>query len=59
MAVHTVAAGDTIEQIATDHYGHPSARTRVLHHNQGRISDPDRLSPGTVLHLPGSMKGNA
>lgn len=56
MATHQVRAGETIEQIATEHYGHPSARTRVLHHNQGRIQDPDRLNPGTVLHLPASVK---
>ena len=56
MATQTVRPGDTIEQIATEHYGHPRARQTVLHHNQGRIADPERLSPGVVLHLPGSRK---
>jgi len=56
MATHTVRPGDTIEQIATEHYGHPRARQTVLHHNQGRIADPERLSPGVVLQLPGSRK---
>lgn len=56
MATHRVRPGDTIEGIANDHYGHPSAWTRVLHHNQGRIQDRDRLNPGTILHLPASRK---
>ena len=55
MAHHTVRPGDTVSSIAAEHYGTPAAADRVLVHNQGRIRGGTVL-PGTILHLPASLK---
>jgi nucleoid-associated protein YgaU len=47
---HTVSTGDSLQSIATAHYGSPN-RWRALADANG-IDDPTRLRPGQVVYLP-------
>lgn len=53
-AVHTVQRGETLSTIAQARLG-SAARWREIHElNRDRIPDPNRISPGMELRLPGA-----
>lgn len=54
--LHTVAAGETLWKIAEKHYGHGHGAkyTQIFEANKPLLSDPDEISPGQVLRIPGS-----
>ena len=47
---HTFAQGDTLQSLATTYYGRPGAWRQIAAVN--RISDPNRVRPGTRIYLP-------
>ncbi|GLZ39458.1 LysM peptidoglycan-binding domain-containing protein [Actinokineospora sp. NBRC 105648] len=47
---HTVAAGETLQSIATANYGNPGAWRRIAEVNG--IQDAARVRPGTTVYLP-------
>lgn len=49
---YTVARGDTLSQIARDHYGNASQWRAIFAANRDQIDDPDRIFPGQVLKIP-------
>jgi len=49
---YTVAKGDTLSQIAKNHYGKASAWKQIFEANRDVLDDPDRILPGQVLKLP-------
>jgi LysM repeat protein len=53
---HTVVAGDTLWKIAEKHYGHGHGAkyTQIFEANKPLLSDPDKISPGQVLRIPGA-----
>ena len=49
---YTVKAGDTLSKIAKDHLGNANAYMKIFELNKDQLSDPDKIKPGQVLHLP-------
>ena len=49
---HTVAKGDTLWAIATEHYGNGSKYNEIFEANKPMLSDPDKIYPGQVLRIP-------
>ncbi|HMB43526.1 MAG TPA: LysM peptidoglycan-binding domain-containing protein [Luteimonas sp.] len=49
---YTVRKGDTLSQIAHDHYGKASRWHAIFEANRDQIDDPDKIRPGQVLNLP-------
>lgn len=49
---YTVKSGDTLSQIAKDHLGNANAYMKIFDLNKDQLSDPDKIKPGQVLHLP-------
>lgn len=49
---HRVETGDTLGRIANRYYGDPTLYGRIFDTNQGIITDPDRITPGTALNIP-------
>lgn len=49
---YTVKSGDTLSQIAKDHYGDANAYRRIFDANRDQLSDPDLIKPGQVLKIP-------
>ncbi|WP_436500683.1 LysM peptidoglycan-binding domain-containing protein [Actinokineospora sp. HUAS TT18] len=47
---HTVSSGDSLQSIATTHYGRPGLWRRIAEVNG--IQDPARLRPGQTVYLP-------
>lgn len=54
--VHTVAAGDTFESLATFYFGEPSGANRIKNANPGTF---DPLVPGTTLLIPSPSESRA
>lgn len=52
MRTYTVKAGDTLSGIAKQHLGSAAAYMRIFEANQDQLTDPDKIKPGQVLHLP-------
>lgn len=50
---YTVKSGDTLSRIAKEFYGDPQAYHRIFEANRDQLSDPDKISPGQVLKIPG------
>jgi len=50
---HVVRAGETLSQIARIHFDAASAWTRIFEANRAILSDPDRITPGMELLIPG------
>nr|NLI51649.1 LysM peptidoglycan-binding domain-containing protein [Propionibacterium sp.] len=62
VAEHTVRPGDTLSQIARDHYGDADQYPRIFAASTGlpqpdgqQLTDPDLILPGWTLRLPGSQ----
>jgi nucleoid-associated protein YgaU len=51
-ALHTVAAGDTLSEIADTFYGDPAKFQIIFAANRDQLSDPDVIVPGQVLRIP-------
>jgi nucleoid-associated protein YgaU len=49
---YTVRKGDTLSEIAKDHYGKASEFKRIFEANRDVLSDPDKIQVGQVLKLP-------
>jgi nucleoid-associated protein YgaU len=49
---HTVKAGDTLSGIAKAHLGSAAAYMKIFELNKDQLTDPDKIKPGQVLHLP-------
>jgi nucleoid-associated protein YgaU len=49
---YTVKKGDTLSEIAQQHYGKASDFKKIFEANRDVLSDPDKIKPGQVLKLP-------
>ena len=49
---YTVKAGDTLGGIAKEHLGSAGAYMKIFELNKDLLTDPDKIKPGQVLHLP-------
>ncbi len=49
---YTVKAGDTLGGIAKEHLGSAGAYRKIFELNKDQLTDPDKIKPGQVLHLP-------
>jgi nucleoid-associated protein YgaU len=49
---HTVAAGDTLSEIANAFYGDPGKFRIIFAANRNQLDDPDVIVPGQVLRIP-------
>jgi len=49
---YTVKAGDTLGGIAKEHLGSTGAYMKIFELNKDQLTDPDKIKPGQVLHLP-------
>jgi nucleoid-associated protein YgaU len=49
---YTVKAGDTLGAIAKEHLGSAGAYMKIFELNKDQLTDPDKIKPGQVLHLP-------
>jgi nucleoid-associated protein YgaU len=50
---YTVQSGDTLSDIAEEQLGDANRWPEIFVLNRGTIRDPNRISPGQVLTLPG------
>ena len=51
-STYTVKAGDTLSGIAKNLLGDASKYNKIFEMNRDQLSDPDKIKPGQVLHLP-------
>ena len=49
---YTVKSGDTLSGIAKDQLGNASAYMKIFEANRDQLTDPDKIKPGQVLHIP-------
>jgi nucleoid-associated protein YgaU len=49
---YTVQAGDTLSDIAQRTYGNANEWQKIVEANKTVLTNPDVISPGTVLTLP-------
>ena len=49
---YTVKAGDTLSKIAKEHLGSAGAYMKIFELNKDQLTNPDKIKPGQVLHLP-------
>lgn len=49
---YTVRPGDTLSEIAKEHYGDASAYRRIFDANRDQLSNPDLIQPGQTLKIP-------
>lgn len=49
---YTVKAGDTLGAIAKEHLGNAGAYMKIFELNKDQLTDPNKIKPGQVLHLP-------
>lgn len=54
LGVYTVQRGDTLSGIAADQLGDAERWRELFEANRALISDPDTISPGQVLVIPGA-----
>lgn len=52
MTTYTVQAGDTLSQIAKEKLGNVNAYMKIFEANKDQLTDPDKIKPGQVLHIP-------
>lgn len=53
VATHTVAAGDTLWDLAQRYYQNPFDWRRIWEANRAQVTDPNLIEPGWVLTIPG------
>lgn len=53
---HTVERGDTLGQIAKEHYGSAGKYEKIYEANKPMLKDPDKIYPGQVLRIPPESK---
>lgn len=49
---YTVVSGDSLSKIAKHVYGDSNHWMQIFEANRDKLSDPDRIFPGQVLHIP-------
>ncbi len=49
---YTVKAGDSLSKIARDHLGNAADYVKIFELNRDQLSDPNKIKPGQVLHMP-------
>lgn len=49
---YTVAKGDTLWKVASDHYGNGAKYEMIFEANKPMLSHPDKIYPGQVLRIP-------
>jgi nucleoid-associated protein YgaU len=49
---YTVKIGDTLGHIAKMHLGSAGEFMQIFELNKDQLTDPDKIKPGQVLHLP-------
>jgi len=49
---YTVKAGDTLSKIAKETLGNANAYMKIFDANKDQLTDPDKIKPGQVLHIP-------
>jgi nucleoid-associated protein YgaU len=49
---HRTAVGRHSGAIAKKHLGNASAYMKIFELNKDQLTDPDKIKPGQVLHLP-------
>jgi nucleoid-associated protein YgaU len=49
---HRTAVGRHSGAIAKEHLGNASAYMKIFELNKDQLTDPDKIKPGQVLHLP-------
>ena len=49
---YTVQPGDTLSKIAKEHLGNANAYMKIFEANKDQLTDPDKIKPGQVLHIP-------
>ncbi len=52
---YTVKSGDTLSKIAKEHLGDGNAYMQIFNANKDQLSDPDKIKPGQVLHIPDAV----
>jgi nucleoid-associated protein YgaU len=50
---YTVQAGDTLSKISKEFYGNSNEYTKIFEANRGTLTDPNKISPGQQLTIPG------
>jgi nucleoid-associated protein YgaU len=50
--LHTVQAGDTLSTLAERYYGSRDKADQILRANRDVLSNPEQMTPGTVLRIP-------
>jgi hypothetical protein len=50
--IHTIKEGDILWDLAAEKYGNKWYWPLLYTYNKDRISQPDKLTPGTVIRLP-------
>ena len=50
---YTVKAGDSLSQISKEIYGNANEYMKIFEANRGLLSDPNKISPGQTLKIPG------
>ena len=51
-STYTVQPGDTLSKIAKEHLGNANAYMKIFEANKDQLTDPDKIKPGQVLHIP-------
>lgn len=49
---HIVEEGETLAEIASQHYGDETLHVHIFTANRNVLSDPDRIEPGQKLLIP-------
>ncbi|MEO8594417.1 MAG: LysM peptidoglycan-binding domain-containing protein [Candidatus Solibacter sp.] len=50
---YTVKAGDSLSKISKELYGNAGEYMKIFEANRDVLSDPNRISPGQTLRIPG------
>lgn len=50
---YTVQPGDSLSKISKELYGNPNEYMKIFEANRDVLSDPNKISPGQTLKIPG------
>ena len=50
--MYTVKEGDWLSKIAGAYYGDVHAWPKIFEANRDQLSDPDKVTPGTIIKIP-------